>query len=190
MDEHIKEIKPGKHYEHVMSQINLWRWGVGKLLKRQWNKEDAQDIATKALIMTARKYDEKRGNLGSVYFFSLLHESGRFIRAKNKRKDINVKVLDKELNSNIENLLVEDGSDFAKNFEMKDDCENLMKYLSERERKLVQMYFWEDKTYRAIGKEIGISYERVRQIINQGIKKIRQGIGIEELVFLGFDLDN
>jgi DNA-directed RNA polymerase sigma subunit (sigma70/sigma32) len=53
----------------------------------------------------------------------------------------------------------------------------VLSYLSPREQKIIKMYFGlEDYfyTFEEIGKEFGVTRERIRQILDKSIEKIRE----------------
>ena len=71
--------------------------------------------------------------------------------------------------------------------DLREDLLELLEILTPRERKIVQMRFGlkhgECKTLEYIGKEFGISRERVRQIINKVIAKLRENIREQNMDF-------
>jgi RNA polymerase primary sigma factor len=86
-----------------------------------------------------------------------------------------------------EDLNPEDG--FVTN-ELQMEMSEALDLLSPRERDIVMRYYGlgdqETSSLEAIGQDIKLSRERVRQIRNQALKKIRQAVNGEKLVdFLG-----
>lgn len=53
------------------------------------------------------------------------------------------------------------------------------KYLTEREREIVVLYYLdgEERTLEEVGKELDLSAERVRQLRNRALEKLRQADG-------------
>lgn len=51
--------------------------------------------------------------------------------------------------------------------------EQALEFLTPRERRIVQLYFEEEKTLKEIGKEIGVTNCRIQQIIAKAIRKLR-----------------
>ena len=45
--------------------------------------------------------------------------------------------------------------------------------LDEREYNMIYKIFFKDISYRQVGRDIGLSVERVRQIVKRGLNKIR-----------------
>ena len=75
----------------------------------------------------------------------------------------------KEIKSvGISPVMVRDG---MKQTESKLDFEKVMDCLDSRDRKIFYLYFIEDKTLEAVGKIIGVSRERVRQLLKGRIRK-------------------
>lgn len=46
--------------------------------------------------------------------------------------------------------------------------------LTPRQKEIVKMYFWENKTFREIGKELGIHFTTVKEAYDVAIKKLRK----------------
>ena len=67
---------------------------------------------------------------------------------------------------------------YIESLQLNDELSRLMVHLDEREQFVIsQRYGLEDgqpKTIRAIGKQIGLSHERIRQIINKAMKKLEK----------------
>lgn len=64
-----------------------------------------------------------------------------------------------------------------------DDIDSLLNCLSLREKEAVCLHFGlteNEMSLAAVGKQLNISRERVRQIINKALKKIRNNLSIEE----------
>lgn len=51
--------------------------------------------------------------------------------------------------------------------------------LDEREQDIIKKYYWENKDCRAIGKELGISFQRVAQLMKRAIIKLKRLGGID-----------
>ena len=46
--------------------------------------------------------------------------------------------------------------------------------LTDKQRKVIYMYFWENKTFRQIGKELGVHFTTIEESYNAAIKKIKK----------------
>lgn len=53
--------------------------------------------------------------------------------------------------------------------------------VSEREQKILKGYYIENKTFDALGKEIGITRERIRQILEKALRKMKLKVGHYEI---------
>jgi RNA polymerase sigma factor (sigma-70 family) len=51
----------------------------------------------------------------------------------------------------------------------------LLRLLTGRERFIVRLYFWNDLSFASIGGLVGLSGERVRQIFNRSLGRLRRG---------------
>ena len=57
--------------------------------------------------------------------------------------------------------------------DFKGSVEYVLCLLSDRERKCIKLYYENRMSYRDIGKEYGVTQERIRQIVAKGIRKLR-----------------
>lgn len=57
--------------------------------------------------------------------------------------------------------------------------EQALDTLHPRERRALELYFEEEKTLKEIGKEFGVTQERVRQIVSKAIRKMRNPIRVK-----------
>ncbi len=75
-----------------------------------------------------------------------------------------------------ENLITAIGADTC--IPLTKDQENgllfAMNFLKEREQRIIKMRFMENRTYGDIGKELGLSPERIRQIIVKSLYRLRR----------------
>jgi RNA polymerase sigma factor (sigma-70 family) len=56
----------------------------------------------------------------------------------------------------------------------KEHVAQLLRLLLPRERRIFEMYFWEDQSFAQIGDRIGLSGERVRQIFEASLRRLRR----------------
>ena len=56
------------------------------------------------------------------------------------------------------------------------DLKNAIDKLSDREQEFIDKYFYRDKTYISIGEELGISKQRVAQVIDRAVGKLQEEI--------------
>ena len=64
--------------------------------------------------------------------------------------------------------------DIAANSELKKNLDILLDTLSVREKECINSYFYTNQSYEEIGKKYNITRERVRQIIQNGLFKLRK----------------
>jgi RNA polymerase sigma factor (sigma-70 family) len=54
----------------------------------------------------------------------------------------------------------------------------LMRLLLPRERTIFHKYFWEERSFAQIGTQLGLSGERVRQIFDNSLRRLRRAAGL------------
>lgn len=79
----------------------------------------------------------------------------------------------------LEDILIDENSDFREEIEQKKDIESLLSYLPEREKNILKMKFGifpyeREFTLREIGETNHISHQRIEQIIKSSIKRIQK----------------
>jgi RNA polymerase sigma factor (sigma-70 family) len=62
----------------------------------------------------------------------------------------------------------------------KDRVARLMRLLHPRERTIFQMYFWDEMSFAQIGTRVGLSGERVRQIFEGSLRRLRRAAQITD----------
>lgn len=83
---------------------------------------------------------------------------------------------------------------FAKNppdysFELKHSLEIAMKDFSDREKYILELYFYDQRTLREIGNELCLRVERVLQIKDKLLRRLRHPTRIQTLENMSFFLD-
>jgi len=63
--------------------------------------------------------------------------------------------------------------------EGKERVSRLLRLLQARERAIFQMYFWNDMSFAQIGEHVGLSGERVRQIFDRALGRLRRAVQAE-----------
>ena len=187
-----------KQFESLSFYINLAKKTVSKFAPKFYNglsieilknEEAISDIAT-ALMYADWRYDETRkGKTGlqkTLYSYRnqcAIWAIKTYITNKYKQHKAvsldfemdNEKFLDSTIRDNKAKSPVEIAID-------SEHRENLTKsiailldnnLLSDKQKKQIQMYYFEDKTLSEIGSEFGVSREAVRQNIKRGLETIR-----------------
>lgn len=79
---------------------------------------------------------------------------------------------------------VEDPESSLEQEEMREELVTAMSELSERERTVVTLYFYENLTLREIGQALGLTEGRISQILKKTLRKLRDFMG-EDKMFSG-----
>ena len=155
-------------------------------------------LASLELCKTSQSFDDTKGNL-STYFFqhmkwALIKYNSEFSRQVGVTKGV---LVDKEhdfhklsfisLDSTAKDAYAgddEDGAAFAETVgaedksieknETKQLVQKLLARLDDRARKVIELRFLEDLSLAEIAPLVGVSIERVRQIIESNLPKLRQ----------------
>ncbi|MBQ9233310.1 MAG: FliA/WhiG family RNA polymerase sigma factor [Lachnospiraceae bacterium] len=69
--------------------------------------------------------------------------------------------------------------------ELKEKLEDALNLLTEKEKKVVVLYYYEDLTLKEISKVMEVSESRVSQLHSKALKKLKNGLGDEFQVFMG-----
>ena len=69
--------------------------------------------------------------------------------------------------------------------ELKEKLDEAFNLLTEKEKKVVVLYYYEDLTLKEISKVMEVSESRVSQLHSKALKKLKNGLGDEFQVFMG-----
>jgi RNA polymerase sigma factor (sigma-70 family) len=187
-----------KNFEPLSFYINLAKKTISKFAPKFYNglsvemlksEEAISDIAT-ALMYADWRYDENRkGKTGlQKTLYSYRNQCAIWAiktYVTNKYRQHKVSSLDFELeddtflDSTIKDNKAQSPLDIVIDNEYTDNLSkcitNLLdnNLLSDKQKKQIQMYYFEDKTLSEIGKEFGVSREAVRQNIKRGLETIK-----------------
>ena len=187
-----------KNFEPLSFYINLAKKTISKFAPKFYNglsvemlksEEAISDIAT-ALMYADWRYDENRkGKTGlQKTLYSYRNQCAIWAiktYVTNKYRQHKVSSLDFELeddtflDSTIKDNKARSPLDIVIDNEYTDNLSkcitNLLdnNLLSDKQKKQIQMYYFEDKTLSEIGKEFGVSREAVRQNIKRGLETIK-----------------
>ncbi len=181
-----KKIKRGDKKakdELIQANLKLVVWVARNIIKKKsferFTKKlpDLIQEGNKALIKAAEKFDWERGNKFSTY---AVRSIGReIIRAINKER------------KNVSDVLPLDAKEDLSKIKRQLDRERIMQkifnenFLTLREKKILKMRL-EEYTLQEIGKEFGLTRERIRQILEKINQKISDNLNKEEV--RGIDL--
>ena len=69
--------------------------------------------------------------------------------------------------------------------ELKEKLEEALDILTEKEKKVILLYYYEDLTLKEISRVMDVSESRVSQLHSKALKKLKNGLGDEFQVFMG-----
>ena len=167
-----------KHTDEILekyqNKINtLVRWYVGKL-PYHIKKAEADDLASEAKIAfidAIKNWDPRKGELWTFVSVRLKGSMQDYLR---KRGGDPVAGMQEWISSAAHVYLAFNKQIIYK--EKIDDqlqVEYVMKALDDKEKAVVNGYYKKDKTFKEIGKEIGLSESQVSRICKESTKKMR-----------------
>jgi RNA polymerase sigma factor (sigma-70 family) len=190
--------KMEKKFESLSFYVNLAKKTISKFAPKFYNglstemlknEEAISDIAT-ALMYADWRYDENRkGKTGlqkTLYSYRnqcaiwaiKTYVTNKYKQHKMSSLDFELED-DKFLDSTIKDNKVMSPVDIVIDTEYRDNLSKCItslldnNLLSDKQKKQIQMYYFEDKTLSEIGKEFGVSREAVRQNIKRGLETIK-----------------
>lgn len=127
------------------------------------------------LIMAVKTYDPDKGFRFITYAgFSIEHRIIAFIKDYKYHSllSLDEPIYAEDEECTLKDLLASDsrGSD-DRYFDLQ--VTDLLDNLNERERKVVELRFWNDRTLDEVGSYIGVQKERIRQIEARALRKLR-----------------
>lgn len=69
--------------------------------------------------------------------------------------------------------------------ELKEKLEEALEFLTEKEKKVVLLYYYEDLTLKEISRVMEVSESRISQLHSKALKKLKNALGSEFEVFMG-----
>jgi len=160
---------------------------VRAVVQRQWllslGYEEALQAGRAGLWRAIMGYDPRRGTTFATYAYpAIMRYVWAAVKAEKRRKKREI---------GLEILVVycyrtePEASWQKEQQEVEDSLRSLVKRLPKRLRGVIQAYYGlkgeERKTLQAIGEEMGITRERVRQLRNEGLVWLRQPAHSQEL---------
>lgn len=175
------------------------------MIKKKYEFEELLSVATISLYKAAEKFDKTKGYEFSTYAIPLIRygllEFTRNDKWYYRRTNIqgiekyepidriSTSIPFKEVGDNCnKEITLEDSlqeqEDFYKNVEDKYIIENLLKTCTERERKILIGYFFEDKSQVALSKEFKTSQSFISLVIRRNLKKFKKIMEEEEIDYV------
>jgi RNA polymerase sigma factor (sigma-70 family) len=146
------------------------------------DRDDCTQIVFMRLMRACECFELGKGIAVSTYFFTTIFRTiakFNYERCENARQR-----LDQPLHAALEGdwLMVPDETADSVMRAEQNACDTLdvaayLSHVSERERSVLIRCYGQGGTLKAVGKEIGVTKERVRQIRNRAIQTIRAKIG-------------
>ncbi len=162
-----------KYNEQITSAV---KWYISSLPRQVANAE-ADDLASEARIAfvdALKTWDPRRGDLWPYVSVRLKGSMQDYLRKRGGDPITGVyefitSAANVYMAFNPQEIAHERSEDF-----MNIDLESIMKDLSEQERKVIKGYYKEDKTFKDIGEEIGLSESQVSRIAKTATLKIKK----------------
>lgn len=170
-----------KHTDEVLekyqNKINiLVRWYVGKL-PNHIKKGEADDIASEAKIAfidALKNWDPRKGELWTFVSVRLKGAMQDYLR---KRGGDPVAGMQEWISSAAHLYMAFNKQIiYRENIDDELHVEYAMKNLDDKEKAVIDGYYKRDKTFKDIGKEIGLSESQVSRICKEATKKMRNDL--------------
>lgn len=172
--------------ELLMYKLLSMRYG-GISLPAYIDKEDLQQNLYFAFLKAVEGFKrDKPYKLNSYLEYHIRNTTNRYINRVKKVKELsyNAPMGDEEDTELIETMELEEAEDYITDLDFTDDCRTIRECvdkLPEKERNYIHYYYFGGYSLRQIAELYGVSSERIRQIIQRGLKKLRGDPVIKEL---------
>lgn len=172
--------------ELLMYKLLSMRYG-GISLPAYIDKEDLQQNLYFAFLKAVEGFKrDKPYKLNSYLEYHIRNTTNRYINRVKKVKELsyNAPMGDEEDTELIETMELEGAEDYITDLDFTDDCRTIRECvdkLPEKERNYIHYYYFGGYSLRQIAELYGVSSERIRQIIQRGLKKLRGDPVIKEL---------
>lgn len=149
-------------------------------------------IAMLGLVRASNNFDEKKGFKFSTYAINTMrgyirteyfHDKNRFIRKRNDNKEVYEKVNLSSLNNTLplEGKKIEVIENCVSNFEIDNEIEKLdlkiaIDKLKDKEKQIIQLLFFEEKTQNEVAKLLGTNQVQVSRIKQRAISSLRESL--------------
>lgn len=131
--------------------------------KRYSNNDDCVADVMEGLFRAEQTHNPEKGSINTWSYWHARAKFLRFLEKENKRKKMFVPIVD--------NIVKKDD---IQTFWEKEEINDILDRLNDRESFVIKSYFLEEKNLRQIGKEINLSHERVRQIRDKAIERLQR----------------
>lgn len=151
------------------------------------DKEDLQQNLYFAFLKAVEGFKrDKHYKFNSYLEYHIRNTTNRYISRVKKVKELsyNAPMGDEEDTELIETMELEGAEDYINDLDFTDDCRTIRECvdkLPEKEKNYIRYYYFDGYSLRQIAELYGVSIERIRQIIQRGLKKLRGDPVIKEL---------
>lgn len=172
--------------ELLMYKLLSMRYG-GISLPAYIDKEDLQQNLYFAFLKAVEGFKrDKPYKLNSYLEYHIRNTTNRYINRVKKVKELsyNAPMGEEEDTELIETMELEGAEDYINDLDFTDDCRTIrecVEKLPEKEKNYIRYYYFCGFSLRQIAELYGVSSERIRQIIQRGLKKLRGDPVIKEL---------
>lgn len=168
--------------EKYSNQINsLVRWYISSL-PRHIAQHEADDLASEARIAflgALKNWDPRQGDLWPYVSFRLKGSMKDYLR---KRGNDPIAGMYEWIVSAAEVYMAfKDKNPHHNKIDQVLHVENAMKCLTEKEREVIEGYYQKDKTFKNLGKEVGLSESQVSRICKEATQKMRKFLDKKDL---------
>jgi len=182
----FKETRERAIEKLINHNINLINFVIGKKFNskvREFGFEDIFSAGMEGLYKAARRFDYSLGYRFSTYAFrgisnQIYNEISRIERKRAREITNSIKGEELSCSGDIKEIFNQD---------LYSILNEKISGLSENERKVINLKYYQSYTLREISKKMGVSHEKIRQIQKKAIRNLRDmflGREIEELVFM------
>lgn len=172
-----------KEYLQITKKLVKYILGKtnGKVANEILGSDDAiANIAT-SIMISDWKYEPGEGASPQTYrYVGALQAIKTYLKRRSNRRYVYSLdfVNTNHHNDNTYTDLYDTIEDESQNIAYKENLTELLlgDTVSPREKECINKYFFDGMTYQAIGDELGVSRERIRQIIEDGLAKLKDAL--------------
>ncbi len=152
-----------------------YEWARMYILNKKMPRDliDYMSIASMSLVVAAYHYDETKASFPTYVrrvFTNMIHDEQRKLT-----RDKRVVIVDHHQDYYEEDYL----SPLIEEEEVKIVL-GTFRFLNNRDRRLMSLRYTHGLTLKAVGEEVGLSKERVRQLLTRAIYRVQSNVGINK----------
>ena len=166
MKQHLEDEDFISHIAHAM-MIADWRYDVNRGMSRKNHRFNYALYTIRAILYQDKK--NKNSKYQTKYLKSLDISIKDFDNLYSQIKD------ERAINP-LDNLIIKLGGKLSEVDQISECLTNGI--LTKRESEAIRLYYIEDMTLEAAGNQLGITRERIRQLVNSGVSKIKETLNV------------